>query len=199
LAETIEEHEFLLDGTGPWLDFLKRIDRWHNSFHCPHLSPVKYFLQLELADQPFLLAHVNYITDDELDLLAQSNHSVAYCPRSHSYFGHQPHRFPQMLSRGINVCLGTDSLACNDSLSILDEMRFIHKQNPGFCTETLLKMATINGATALRWQDKVGTIALGKEADLIAIPLTDSSAEPLSDILRSSVSPKLTIVRGKIV
>jgi len=199
LAETTQEREFLLNGGGPWLDFLRKIDRWDGSFQCPHLSPVKYFLQLELAGQAFLLAHVNYISDDELELLAQTNHSVAYCPRSHHYFGHRAHRFEQMLSKGINVCLGTDSLASNSTLSILDEMRFIHKQHPGFNNETLLKMATVNGAMALGWQDKVGTIAADKEADLIAIPLTKPNTEPLSDILESSVGPKLTMVRGEIV
>ena len=73
------------------------------------------------------------------------------------------------------------------------------KYQIGFDTEVLLEMATVNGATALGWEDKVGTITAGKEADLIAIEQREINKDPLSDILESSVSPKLTIVRGEIV
>jgi cytosine/adenosine deaminase-related metal-dependent hydrolase len=75
--------------------------------------------------RPVLLAHVNYADDADLELLAGSSASVVYCPRTHAFFGHAPHRYREMLARGINVCLGTDSLASNDTLSILDEMRFL--------------------------------------------------------------------------
>ncbi len=199
LAETVEESVFLLEGTGPWLDYLKRINKWDGSFICPGQSPVNYFLSLDLADQPFLLAHVNYITDDELTALARAEHSVVFCPRSHYFFNRPAHSFRSMLEAGVNVCLGTDSLASNDSLSILDEMRFLHEQYPDFSVETLLKMGTINGAAALGWQDKVGRLTVGMEADLTAVPLTGDNSDPLTDILESNTRPQLTIVRGKIV
>jgi len=199
LAETAEESVFLLEGTGPWLDYLKRINKWDGSFICPKQSPVNYFLSLDLADQPFLLAHVNYITDDELTALARTEHSVAFCPRSHHFFNRPAHSFRSMLEAGVNVCLGTDSLASNDSLSILDEMRFLHEQYPDFSVETLLKMGTINGAAALGWQDKIGRLTVGMEADLTAVPLTGDKGNPLTDIFESDTQPRLTIVRGKIV
>jgi cytosine/adenosine deaminase-related metal-dependent hydrolase len=100
---------------------------------------------------------------------------------------------------GVNVCLGTDSLASNETLSILDEMRFLHRQSPGVPVWTLLKMGTINGAVALGWQDKIGSVAPGKEADLIAIPLSGTQSDPLMDILRSAVQPELTMVQGRRV
>ena len=199
LAETVEESVFLLEGTGPWLDYLKRINKWDGSFICPKQSPVNYFLSLDLTDQPFLLAHVNYITDDELTALARTEHSVVFCPRSHHFFDRPAHSFRSMLEAGVNVCLGTDSLVSNDSLSILDEMRFLHGQYPNFPVETLLKMGTINGAIALGWQDRIGRLTIGMEADLTAVPLTGDNSNPLTDIFESDTRPQLTIVRGKIV
>lgn len=198
LAETVEENIFLLDGAGPWLDYLKRINKWDGSFICPKQSPVNYFLSLDLADQPFLLAHVNYITDDELTALARTEHSVVFCPRSHRFFNRPAHSFRSMLEAGVNVCLGTDSLVSNDSLSILDEIRFLHEQYPDFSVETLLKMGTLNGAVALGWQDKIGRLTVGMEADLTAVPLTGDNGNPLTDIFESHTRPRLTIVRGKI-
>ena len=199
LAETAAEVQFLQEGFGQWLDYLQRIHRWDGSFSCPHQRPTQYFLGLDLADQPFLLAHVNYIDDKELDALAKTKHSVAFCPRSHHFFDHPPHTFQRMVRAGINVCLGTDSLASNESLSILDEMRFIHRHWADLAGETLLRMATINGAAALGWQDKIGTITVGKEADLIAIELSGKSSDALSDILESTGLAKLTMVRGRII
>jgi len=199
LAETPGEIEFLTKGGGVWLEFLQRINRWDGLFKCPKQRPVEYFLSLELQEQRFLLAHVNYISDEELSALAQTRHSVVFCPRSHHFFGHPTHRFGDMLAAGINVCFGTDSLASNNTLSILDEMRFVHQQYPKFSADTLIKMGTINGAVALGWEDKIGSIACGKEADLVAIPLTGNHDQSLADILKSETQPKLTMVAGKIV
>lgn len=199
LAETPAEIDFLMHGTGPWLSYLQQIHRWDNSFVYPHQRPVEYFLQLDLSDQPFLLAHVNYLNDEELGALAQTNHSVVYCPRSHRFFNHPGHPFRRMLAASINVCLGTDSLASNSTLSILDEIRFLHDNYPDLAGETILQMATLNGARALGWDDKIGTITPGLEADLIAIPLNHPPTDPLSDILSSNTQPYLTMVRGKII
>ena len=199
LAETLAEQEFLTAGTGPWVEHLKHIGKWDGSYVWPGETAVRYFLQLDLGDQAFLLAHVNYLTDDEMAELAGTKHSVAYCPRSHRFFEHQRHHFAQMLEMGINVCLGTDSLASNDTLSILDEMRFIHRQYPEFPAEALLRMATINGARALGWDDKIGTIAGGKYADLVAVPVTGSCSDVLIDLLESGAEAKMTMVAGKII
>jgi len=199
LAETTEEIAFLSTGVGKWRNYLERIHYWDGSFQCPGQRPVEYFLQLDLAEQPFLLAHVNYINDDELQKLAQSRHSVVFCPRSHAFFAHPEHRFAQMMAAGINVCLGTDSLVSNKSLSILDEMRFLHRKRPDFPADSLLRMATINGAYALGWDDKIGSIVIGKEADLIAIRLSQPETDPITDILESNTQPQMTVVRGEII
>ena len=199
LAETTDEIEFLTTGAGKCLDYLHRIHRWDGSFLCPRRTPVDYFLSLDLPAYPFLLAHVNYLTDEELHALSQTTHSVAYCPRSHRFFRHPPHPFQKMLAAGINVCLGTDSLASNQTLSILDEIRFLHREYPNFPPKTLLNMATVNGAAALLMPNKIGVIAPDYYADLIAIPLTQSHLDPLIDLLTSSYQPTFTMVAGRIL
>ena len=219
LAETMEEIEFLTSGQGPWRDYLKKMFNWDGKFDCPGKMPVEFFLEMELAERDFLLAHVNYITFDELELLRRRRHSVAYCPRSHDFFGHSVHPFQKMLELGINVCLGTDSLASNSSLSILDEMRFLRREFPDLEVGTILRMATLNGAKALQLDKKIGSIAPGKEADLIALPLVSKSAddgenarenmlklrvsmppdEVLAEVLDSEVVPDMVMVRGEIV
>lgn len=199
LAETTDEIEFLTTGAGRCLDYLHRIHRWDGSFVCPHRWPVDYFLSLDLPSHPFLLAHVNYLSDEELHALSQTSHSVVYCPRSHRFFQHPPHPFQKMLAAGINVCLGTDSLASNQTLSILDELRFLHRQYPNFSGRTLLKMATVNAAAALLMPNKIGAIAPNYHADLIAIPLTQTHPNPLTDILTSSHQPSFTMVAGRIL
>ena len=203
LAETIAEHEFLTTGEGPWPVFLRSIGQWDNSFNCPHTSPVRYFLNLDLADRPFLLAHVNYADNTDLTLLAQSNHSVAYCPRSHAFFQHSPHPFERMIDMGINVCLGTDSLASNQSLSILDELRFLCQHGTTLPPDTLLRMATLNAATALDLNHSIGTLTPNAQADLTAIPLPEpeetTTTNALTSILTADTSPCLTMIAGRIL
>jgi len=200
LAETVIEETFLTNGDGAWVDYLKEIDRWHDDIIIPHTTPVDFFATMARGGHPSLLAHVNYISDEDLNLLAkQRNVSVAYCPRTHHFFQHKNHRFAEMLACGINVCIGTDSLASNSTLSILDEIRFLHNRHKDFDQATLLQMATINGAKSLGFGKTVGTITKGKAADLIAIPIHPTTLSPIEDLLTSINQPTWTMINGVLV
>ncbi|MCP4594207.1 MAG: amidohydrolase family protein, partial [bacterium] len=111
LAESPEETLCTEHGRGPLVDLLRSVGVWNDSVKTPGLAPVEYADLLGLLSPRTLLAHVNYLSDADLDRLARSGVHVAYCPRTHAAFGHAPHRFGEMLSAGINVCIGTDSLA----------------------------------------------------------------------------------------
>ena len=97
--------------------------------------------------------------------------SIVYCPRTHAAFGHPPHPFRDFLARGTRVALGTDSLASNRDLDMLAEARFVHRKFPEVPGATLLKMATLNGASVLTWGGETGSLTPGKSADLVIVPL----------------------------
>ncbi|MCL2330583.1 MAG: amidohydrolase family protein, partial [Phycisphaerae bacterium] len=116
------------------------------------------------------------------------------------FFQHEPHPFERMLARGINVCLGTDSLASTDSPSILDEMRFLRAHHAGISNAAILEMATIRGARALGLETQIGSLDVGKRADFCVIPLQDSSAaDPLNDLLASPLPPTAVYMAGRQV
>jgi len=197
LAETREESAFLAGGTGPFRELLERRRLWDGSFDPPACSPVEYAQQLGLLACRPLLAHLNYVTDADLDLLARSSASVAYCPRTHRFFQHDPHRYRDMLLRGINVCIGTDSLASSDSLSVLDELRFLRRQDQTGSGEGLLAMGTIAGARALELDAEVGSLEAGKRADFVTVPLCDpSTADPIADLLSGDSKPSAVYFGG---
>ena len=103
-----------------------------------------------------------------MDLLAGAGVSVAYCPRASDYFRHSNHPYRDMMARGINVCLGTDSILCHGDLSILEEMRFLRLQD-GIDTPTLLKMATTCGMKALGLMPVDATFNPGAAPGLIGL------------------------------
>ncbi len=199
LLEIAAERDWLESGTGELAEFLNDIG--HITATARPLGPALKRLDLAgiLRCRP-LLAHVNYVTDDELDQLARRGASVAFCPRAHRYFGHSPHRWRDMLSRGLNVCIGTDSLASNQTLSILDELRFLKKENPTVEAAQLLRMGTLNGAAALGLASHIGSLEVGKLADFVSVPVDQSGrGAPEEAILVGSQPPSGLWIGGRSV
>jgi len=159
-------------------------------------SPVAFAQRVGLLDGPCLLAHVHCIDDEELRTLARSAASVVYCPGSSEFFGRSGHRYAEMLDAGINVALGTDSLASNTSLSVLEEMRRVRADGT-VGNHTILAMGTLHGAQALGWEADVGTLAAGKQADWIAVELPEDTGEPLEAILSGKGRVVETVIAGK--
>jgi cytosine/adenosine deaminase-related metal-dependent hydrolase len=150
-----------------------------------------------LLDYQAVLGHVNYADDEELSILARGRASVVYCPRTHAYFGHRPHRFLEMLARGINVAVGTDSAASSPDLNLMEDLRLVHRTYPGVPVETVLGMGTARGARALGMGDRIGTIEAGKWADLCAFAVT--TRDPLREVLETAVLPAAVWVGGRRV
>ena len=86
-----------------------------------------------------LLAHCNYLTEDDIDTLAASGASVAFCPRAHHYFHHASHPISRLIEAGVNVAIGTDSLASNWSLSMLEELRHLAKTQNDLPPEAIMR------------------------------------------------------------
>jgi cytosine/adenosine deaminase-related metal-dependent hydrolase len=197
LAESREEGAFLADGTGPLRELLEMWNLWDGSFAPPACSPIEYASRIGLLGCDPLLAHVNYVTDHDLQLLKQSAPSIVYCPRTHAFFGHEPHRWAEMIARGLNVCIGTDSLASNDTLSVLDELRFVWRQGVPVRPARLLAMGTTAGARALGWHHEIGSLEPGKRADFVTIPLAHrQTGDPIDDLLSSDTTPAAVYLSG---
>ena len=198
LAETESERQFLLRGSGRLLDFLMHMGLMNSKVQIPGCTPVTFARRVGLFDGPCLLAHVNCVDDAEMKILASSGASVVCCPRSNDFFGRSGHRYAEMLDIGINVAIGTDSLASNSSLSMVDELARLRTEAK-VDNQTLLKMATVNGAKALGWDDRAGSLEPGKEADWIALELPHGTAAPLEAILTGHTRVLEVAIAGKSV
>jgi cytosine/adenosine deaminase-related metal-dependent hydrolase len=207
LAESQSEYEFLMSGTGAFRDMLEKIGITVDDWQPPRQTPVEYMQSLGILDNSSLLAHCNYLKESDIKLLQESNASVVFCPRSHNYFYHRNHPFEKLMQVGVNVALGTDSLASNDSLSMLDELKFLHQSPNGVSPEKLLSMSTLNGAKALKLYGQIGALRRGWQADIIAIWIPSSTESAthgtllkrrvIEKILNDESQNLFTMVAGK--
>jgi aminodeoxyfutalosine deaminase len=182
LAESREEMEMFRDASGPLYEFMKSIGR--DMADCGRDTPLMHFIRARDSSTPlrsarndshWIVAHLNELTDSDFELLKRSKTKfhVVHSPRSHQYFGHSRFPFKRLNAIGFNVCLGTDSLASNESLSLFAEMRAFQRNEPAVSPEKIFEMVTVNAASALRQQNTLGRIRPGFRADLIAIPCTE--------------------------
>jgi cytosine/adenosine deaminase-related metal-dependent hydrolase len=200
VAETRDEGTFTTTGHGPLRECLERLGAWDDAVGCPGTRPVELLADCGLLGPRTLLAHANYVNDDDMRRIAESGASVAFCPRTHQAFGHAPHRFRDMLAAGINVCVATDSLASSPSLSVLEELRHLHRTGSDVPASTLLAMGTRHAGRALGWDARVGTLEPGKDADFVVIPLDpDGPGDPAVNVLASTLPPGGTYIRGESV
>jgi cytosine/adenosine deaminase-related metal-dependent hydrolase len=185
VAETPDEAEFLASATGEFARLWEAVGDW-NAADVPRFAggPIRAMDSVGLLARPSLLAHVNYVSDDDLALLAKSGASVVYCPRTHAYFAHPPHRFAEMLELGINVALGTDSAASSGDLNLLEDLRLVHCLRPEIPVETLFEMVTWRGAKALGMQATIGRLLPGMQANYCVFRVGNNC--PLLELLESN-------------
>lgn len=173
---------------------------------------IEYFNSIDVLDDRTVLAHCIYTSDNERKMLKDRNTKIAHCPSSNLKLGSGVAPIPQYLKEGISVSFGADGAACNNNFSIFNEMRLaslIQKPIHGaevMNAKTIFKMATIDGAKALHLENEVGSIEVGKKADLVLIDLnsysnsySDSDDSVYSDIVFSSSTEnvKSVMVDGK--
>lgn len=188
VMETSDERDWLRSGGGRVDDHLGRF-ALPTAASSPGMEAAAYLAECGLLELHPLLAHVNYINQAEVARLAEYQAHVVWCPRTHAYFGHAPHPWQDMLAAGINVCIGTDSLASAPTLSVLDELRFVRAGYPDFGTDMLIEMVTLRAARALGMERQIGSLTPGKAADVIAVPIAGpASSDPCADVM-DSVKP----------
>lgn len=187
LAETPGEDPFLAAHQGPFRELWRALGAWDEDVSTFTGGPVRFAKAVGLLDYPTLLAHVNYCDDEELRILAGVKASVVYCPRTHAFFGHPPHRWRDMLKLGINVAVGTDSCASSPDLNLVEELRLLHRMAPQVQADELWKMATTRAARAIQMSDALGSITAGKAADFAVFAVAGD--RPLTELLETSVAP----------
>jgi cytosine/adenosine deaminase-related metal-dependent hydrolase len=199
LAESREEMEMFRDASGPLYEFMEGIGR--DMSDCGSETPLELFVGA-LGGRPlpyWTVAHLNELTESDFELLERSQikFHVVHSPGSHRYFSHSAFPFERLDRLRFNVCLGTDSLASNENLSLFAEMRAFHQCKPALTPQEILEMVTVNPALALRQQNALGRIRSGFQADLIAIPC-DQGRRVFDEIIAFDGAVDCTMVNGKL-
>jgi cytosine/adenosine deaminase-related metal-dependent hydrolase len=197
LAETRAELDLLAGGTGEFRPFLEELGAWRPDAIPPGTSPLDYLRELARVVKA-LVIHGNYLDDTEINFVAaHPNISVVYCPRTHAFFGHDPHPWRRLLARDVNVALGTDSRASNPDLSLWNELLFLRQRAPEFDAAPLLRLGTFNGACALGLESEIGSLAPGKSADLAIIDLAPGdSTDPYVLLFRPENQIGAVVIAG---
>lgn len=176
LAESGDETQMFRFGSGPLHDFLAGLGR--DNSDCGRDTPFARAAKLCRPMARWLFAHANELSDDDVARIeALDGFNVAHCPRSHAYFQHAPFAYERLRDAGANICIATDSLASAPDLSLLGELRSFRSKRPHVSAIEALEMVTVNPARALACDAKLGRIAPGYLADIIAVPFDGPRAD----------------------
>jgi 5-methylthioadenosine/S-adenosylhomocysteine deaminase len=158
------------------------------------MRPLARLEKLGLLNSQLIAVHMTQLTDEEIVLIAAQKTHVVHCPISNAKLASGQCRTHDLLAAGVNVALGTDGAASNNNLDMFTEMRtaaLVGKLEASDARALpawqILEMATINGAAAVNQQHLVGSIKIGKAADLIAVDLSSVSTQPVYDPISSIV------------
>ncbi len=150
------------------------------------MRPLAGFKQLGLCSSKLQVAHMAHVVDEDIEIMKRTGMHVIHCPESNMKLASGVCPAQKLLNAGINVALATDGAASNNDLDMIGEMRsaaFLAKITAGnpeaLSADTVLRMATINGAKALGFADVTGSLEVGKSADMVAIDLNDLSTMPV--------------------
>ncbi|KAE8023731.1 hypothetical protein FH972_009399 [Carpinus fangiana] len=160
---------------------------------------VTYLQKIEFLQNNLLSAHTVWVNSAEIDFLARADVKVSHCPASAMrMLGFAPIR--EMLDAGICVSLGTDGAPSNNRMSIVDEMYLASLINKGrevyakgttdptaLPAETVLKMVTLNGAKSVLWDNEIGSLEVGKKADMVVVNPSSWCMVPVHDCISSLV------------
>ncbi len=176
------------------------------------MTPIEYVDSLGLFENRTVAAHCVNLSENDFNILKEKNVSVATNPASNMKLGNGFAPVAELLKRGINVCLGTDGAASNNSLNMFREMGFLGLIHKGTAKDPLpvsaadcIKAATANGAKAAGLSDKIGKIEAGMDADIILIDMDTPAFNPFNNSISALVysaggyEVDTVMVKGKIL
>lgn len=218
---------FAVSCTRELLEHVAKLSREHNVMVHTHASEnrdeismveratgkrnIEYLRDVGLTAPHVVLAHCIWLDENELEILRRTGTHVAHCPSSNLKLSSGFARVAEMLDRGISVSLGADGAPCNNRLDMFTEMRTASLLQKAICGSqtlpalTALRMATIYGATALGLADQIGSVEVGKRADLQLLNLNQLHLTPQPDLVSTIVYAAETsdvetvIIDGRIV
>jgi cytosine/adenosine deaminase-related metal-dependent hydrolase len=201
VAESCEEMEMFREARGPLYDFLDGIGRPMSD--CGSASPFGHLWRAGAINAQWILVHMNEATEGDFTLLQSlprtAKPTIVHCPSSHRYFNHTRFAWDRLQQMGVNLCVGTDSLASCDSLSLLGELRLLKKYEPQLSGEELLQCVTRRPARALRREGMLGILKAGALADLIAVPVSGTINDVHDQIVEHTRSIPWMMIDGKIL
>ena len=215
LAGSREEYQFVKRGSSPFAVHTMGTKRGYVEIP-PWLptgvSPVRYALNWGAFESDNVLAiHCTHIDDDDIKKLKEYDVAVAGCPRCSAQLGMGLSPIGEFLRAHLRFGLGTDSPAATDSIDMFTEMRLgmllQRAVNPNnfLDSATMLEAATIGGARALKQDDLIGSLEIGKRADIVAVDLSGSHQTPTTDPVSAVVNTcngtdvLMTMVEGKVL
>ncbi len=175
-------------------------------------STIQLLERTGVLDAKPLLIHCVRVDAEDIRRVAESGASVAHCPAANARLGHGVAPLAELLDAGIAVGLGSDSVASNNRIDLLEEARLAQllqratRQDAGTLPAArALRLATLGGAAALGLADRIGSLEPGKDADLCAVALTGPHVQPVHDPVAAVVHAArgadvvLTAVRGRVL
>jgi 5-methylthioadenosine/S-adenosylhomocysteine deaminase len=204
-AESAAEEALIREGGGIFADALaKRNIDWST----PGVSAIQYLRERQVLETQPLLAHCIRVDNDDLEIIAETRTKVAHCPKSNAKLGHGRAPFVAFLQKGIEVGLGSDSVASNNTGDILEEARFaalLGRFDAPVSADQVFSAATIGGARCLGLGDRVGQLSEGASADFVVLSLRGTHQLPIYDPIVTTIFSSsgrdvlMTVVAGREV
>jgi 5-methylthioadenosine/S-adenosylhomocysteine deaminase len=175
------------------------------------LRNINYLDSLGVTGRHVALAHCVHLSNEEIRILKTTSTNVAHCPSSNLKLGSGIAPVTKLLEEGISVSLGADGAACNNRLDMFTEMRtcaLLQKALHGpemLAASRVLRMATIDGARALGLESEIGSLEVGKRADVAVVSLGQVHTSPKTDVVSSLVyaaeasDVQSVIIDGRVV
>ena len=188
LGETPEEVELLRRGSGEIKAVLQELGRWPPDWRPPGVGPVEYLSSLGMLGPRMLVVHGVQFDSRDLDRLRDLGATVVTCPRSNVYVGVGSPPLEQFYAAGLQVAIGTDSLASVADLNLFAELGEARRIAPRVPARRLLESATLSGARALGFAADFGSLEPGKRAALLALALP-AAVDDVEEYLVGGVQP----------
>jgi 5-methylthioadenosine/S-adenosylhomocysteine deaminase len=196
LAESSEELQAFSDQTGDLYFYITRKKGW--PFGTVRRGAMDYALSENLIPEKSICIHCNYVNGVELERLASLSAGVVMCFQYSEELGHKAFPLDVAMKRGVLLCAATESISCERSMNLFDELYCARRHYPHIGASDLLRWVTVNPATALGAGDRIGSLAAGKCADIIGVRFHQDPGDRLLDeLIMGEPEVRLVIVNGE--